>query len=84
MYLNAEFEIPILKKAASARSFKFFQNVNTMEQIQKVCRFSCFIFNFKYKKGIRFGKGCHIIPALLSDAGRTSVPGCVLFSYESD
>lgn len=37
MYLNAEFEIPILKKAASVRSFKFFQNVNTMEQIQKLC-----------------------------------------------
>lgn len=36
MYLNAEFEIPIPKKVASIRSFKFFQNVNTMEHIQKV------------------------------------------------
>lgn len=35
MYLNADSEIPIReKKAASIRSFKFFQNVNTMEQNQ--------------------------------------------------
>lgn len=52
-----------------------------MEQILRLS--FCFVFNFKFEKGIRFGKACHIIPALLSDAGRTSVRGCVLFSYES-
>lgn len=45
MYLNAEFEIPTLKKVASSLPFKFFQNVNTMEQIQGVCNF---LFYFKF------------------------------------
>lgn len=53
-----------------------------MEQIQKFTKFLFYPFNFKYKKGIQFGKGCHIIPALLSDAGRTSLAGRVLVSYE--
>lgn len=45
MYLNAETRIPFPKKTVSIGSFKFFQNVNTMEQNQKDSLL-CSIFNF--------------------------------------
>lgn len=55
MYLNAESEIPTLKKAANVQSFKFFRNVNTMGQIRifiVFCLIRCsilFFFIFKCK-----------------------------------
>lgn len=52
MYLNAESKILDHEKTASIGPFKFFQNVNTMEQIRKVFCFVLFlILNLKKEFG---------------------------------